>query len=63
MYELIAEQLSGSSTYVNVNDDMQRGLDLEDEAVGVMSLSLTLRPRLSDSLRMTIKPTVAARIE
>ncbi len=35
MYELIAEQLSGQSTFVKVTDDMQRGLDLEDEAIGI----------------------------
>ena len=45
MYELIAEQLSGSSTIVNVTDDMQRGLDLEDEAVGVYEFEFNVQTK------------------
>tara|TARA_R110000787_G_scaffold35625_1_gene91336 strand:- start:1101 stop:1691 length:591 start_codon:yes stop_codon:yes gene_type:complete len=33
MLELLAEELSGVSTFVKINDDMQRGLDLENQAI------------------------------
>ena len=35
MHELIAEEMSGVPTFTKVTDDMQRGLDLENEAVGI----------------------------